>query len=55
MKIELLEDLPVDPKHQAKAGNIYDAEFAAKGGRGAVCYWITGATGERVGVLAHEG
>ena len=53
-KIRLLCDLPIDPKHGALAGNVYDAEIVDEWKRGSVRYWITGAAGEPVGVLNHE-
>jgi hypothetical protein len=54
IKIRLLTDLPVHPKHDARAGNVYDAEFVPESGRGKVRYWITAASGERVGVMNRE-
>ena len=54
LRIKLTEDLPIEPKHQALAGNVYDAKETKKWRRGAVRWWIIGATGEKIGVLNHE-
>lgn len=48
-------NLPLDPKHQALAGQIYDAEEVEEWSRGSVRWWIkSNANGERLGVLNRE-
>ena len=54
LKIKLLQDLPVHPKHGAFKGNVYNAEMVKHWQRGGVRYWIIGAVGEPVGVMNHE-
>lgn len=54
VRIKLLHYLPVDPKHKANKGNVYDAEIVTEGERGTPHFWIIGAAGERVGVFQHE-
>ena len=50
MKIELLEDLPIDQEHQCLKGNIYEAtkvdpEKAGRGGRRNLHYFKSHTTG----------
>jgi len=53
MKIRLLHDLPIDSKHEAFEGNVYEAEAEHDRSKRPK-WWIIGATGERIGVLARE-
>lgn len=53
MKIKLTCDLPVDAKHGCKKGRVFDVARRNKG-RGRPRWFVTGDTGEEVGVLSHE-
>lgn len=48
-KIELIVDLPIDPKCEAKAGKQYDAEIDADGNA-----WIVVATGQKARAFARQ-
>lgn len=55
MKIKLLHDLPVDPRHGATEGRIFEAaDFSEPFGRGSPHWEIVGDTGEKVGVFERE-
>jgi hypothetical protein len=54
-KIRLHDDLPVGREHGATKGRIFEAEEVPTEERyRGFHYWITGDTGERVGVLNGE-
>jgi hypothetical protein len=53
-RIRLIQNLPVDAKHRAVIGAEFDAEPNSERKRNCPYWWITGASGERVGVFRHE-
>lgn len=52
MEIELLENVPVDPKHETFKGRTFEVLRIQEGIHGGV--WIKGAIGEEVFILEHE-
>ena len=55
MKIKLLMDLPIDPKHGALRGRIFDVSSERKTReRGSPHFYFLGDAGEEVGVLIGE-
>ena len=55
MKIVLLRDLPVEKKHGATKGRVFDISRKEENRvRGGVHYYFIGDAGEEVGVLIHE-
>lgn len=52
MKIKLLENVPVDPKHETFKGRIFEVLKIQAGRYGGV--WINGATGEKILIRKHE-
>ena len=56
MKIRLLHDLPIDEKHKAVKGAVFDAHAKLTNGErgGRDMYFCTDANGEEFGVRLHE-
>lgn len=56
MKIKLLHDILVDPKHGMTEGRVLDAyqKDSDDGGRGMRCVWVTGDDGTEVKIHGHE-
>jgi len=52
-RIRLLVDLPVEAKHGMTKGRVLDARPSDTYNFGVV-WWVTGDTGEQVGVLGRE-
>lgn len=55
MKIRLLENVPVEPRHKMTKGRVLEAEEEkGSGGRGTRGYWVKGDKGTPVLIRRHE-
>ncbi len=51
MKVKLLVDVPVDPKHGMTKGRVLEVLGSVPGGS---FVWVMGDAGEKIKVLGHE-